>query len=992
MLCNKYCVAALILVIIISGCHIRPTHRASAEYSEYISYHEIPGVSAEEIDAIELIKAKRDSFVYAMNYSTEAFWNEDMSIGGYTALFCEWLSGLFGIPFVPKIAEWDDLINGLEAKTIDFSGELTATDERLDTYFMTSAIAMRSIKVMRIAGSEPLLSLGKSRTPRFVFLDGATTQGLVAHHLTFDFETLYIGDYESAYRLLKDGIADAFFDEDTAEAAFETHPEISAEVFFPLIYGPVSLSTQNSELAPVISVVQKALDSGAVFYLRKLYNQGYQDYIRRKLYLQLTPEEKEYILLHNTPETAVKFAAEFDNYPASFYNRHDKEWQGVCFDVLHEIERFTGLCFTVAHDTHAEWPDIFRMLEDGDVSMVSELLWVEDREGRFLWADDPYQHDFYALLSSADYENININEVFYSRVGLIIDSGYADMFNEWFSGHTNTVEYNTTIDALNGLITGELDLVMASKNQILAVTNYLERPGYKVNYVFNYPSDSYLGFNINEPVLCSIVSKSQKMINTLEIFNRWERKIFDYRRKMAQAQLPWLIGAAVLLFCVLALVFAMLQRNKREGRRLERLVRERTRALEAATDTALAASRTKSEFLANMSHEIRTPINAVTGMTMIARSSKDLNRIYDCLDKISAASKQLLGLINDILDMSKIEARKFELVHEPFALEAMVRNIGSIISVRTTEKNQKFIIDLSPDIPQVVIGDEMRFSQILINLLSNAVKFTPENGEIRFTLKRTGSREGKEVIESSVSDTGIGITMEQQQRLFTAFTQADSGTSKRFGGTGLGLAISKSLAELMGGDIAVKSNPGEGSCFTVHVLLEPGSRDMLEASQAGKIPSDFNFDGRIVLLVEDIPINREIVIALLEDTNVTLDCAENGEIAVNMFKAAPERYDLVFMDLQMPVMDGYTATRAIRAFETEMRKKQADKFSGENSGMTAKWQQGVPIIAMTANAFAEDVEKCKKAGMNDHISKPVEVEALLNVANKYLTREYNHGS
>jgi signal transduction histidine kinase/CheY-like chemotaxis protein len=618
------------------------------------------------------------------------------------------------------------------------------------------------------------------------------------------------------------------------------------------------------------------------------------------------------------------------------------------------------------------------MLTDGQASMITELFWLPERVGYFLWADTPYQQDYYALISTEEYPNINVNEVLYSRIGLIADSGYSKMFNRWFPRHTHTVEYISNMAAFDGLAKGEVDLVMAAQNQLLSIVNYLERPGYKANIIFYHPSDSYFGFNTNETTLCSIVSKTQKLVSTTEIINRWERKVFDYRRKMAQVQRPWLIGVSVLLLGILSLVAIMFRRNQRQGKRLEQLVKYRTRELEAATATAQAASRTKSEFLANMSHEIRTPINAVTGMTAIARASTDLVRIYDCLDKISAASRQLLGLINDILDMSKIEARKFDLAHEPFSLEGMMHNVSSIIGVRTAEKKQRFTIKFDPYLPKTVIGDEMRFSQILLNLLSNAVKFTPVGGEIGLTLRHLGSRSEKEAIEVSVRDTGIGITEQQKSRLFNAFEQADSGTAKRFGGTGLGLAISKSLAELMGGGIFVESAPGKGSCFTVTVLLERGFCHLPQTSKASKAPSDFHFSGRTLLLVEDVSINREIVIALLEDTKVAIECAENGQIAIDMFCADPYHYDMIFMDLQMPVMDGYDATRAIRTFEAEMREK---------GTLSAERPNGVPIIAMTANAFAEDVEHCLEAGMDEHIAKPIEVDILLNIANKYLGEE-----
>ncbi|MDR0442798.1 MAG: transporter substrate-binding domain-containing protein [Treponema sp.] len=975
LLIFKFVCIAFFLVL--AGCE-KQKEQTIAKYAEYATYREIPGITTEEIDAIEKLKIRRDGFVYGMTYSTEAFWNEDESIGGFASLFCGWLSGLFGIPFTPEIAEWNELVAGLSSKTTDFTGELTATNERRKTYFMTDTIAERPIKIMRIAGGELLSSIEKARPLRYAFLEGTTTRDLVEPYLSDGFSPLFVGDYDAAYRTLKSGAADAFFGDGPAEAAFDSYGDINAEDFFPLIYGPVSLTTQNNELEPLVSVVQKALDSGAVHHLARLYNQGYRDYLRQRLVMQLTEEEREYIRLHSTPDTAVKIGAEYDNYPVSFFNHHEKEWQGITIDILQELEQYTGLSFVIDHSNDTEWTDLLQMLEDGRLAMVTELVWHPDRVGRFLWADTPYQQDFYTLLSAVEYENININQVLYSRVGLIAGSAYADVFRQWFPRHTNTVEYASTVAALDALVKGEVDLVMATRNQLLAIVNYLELPGFKANIVFNHPSESYFGFNVNEDVLRSIISKSQKLINTDDICSRWERTVFDYRRKMAQAQRPWLIGATALLFCVLFLVFTMFQRNRREGKRLEKLVHQRTRELEIASEAALEASLSKSEFLANMSHEIRTPINAVTGMTAVARSSDNLSRIYDCLDKIGLASRQLLGIINDILDMSKIEAKKFELIHEPFSLETMANNIGNMIGVRTAEKKQKFSIDLAYDLPEVVVGDEMRFSQILLNLLSNAVKFTPESGEIHLALRYAKhDSSGKEEIEAAVQDSGIGITEEQQARLFNAFVQADSSTVKRFGGTGLGLAISKSLAELMGGDITVKSAHNEGSCFTVRALFDPGTHEMLHASQADKAPSDFHFNDHTLLLAEDVEINREIVMALLEDTNVTIDCAENGKIAFDMFCADPNRYDMIFMDVRMPVMDGHDATQAIRAFE----KKEKE------SGFAFKHPRGIPIIAMTANAFAEDVEQCRKAGMNGHIPKPIEIDVLLKIADKYLNEE-----
>jgi len=396
------------------------------------------------------------------------------------------------------------------------------------------------------------------------------------------------------------------------------------------------------------------------------------------------------------------------------------------------------------------------------------------------------------------------------------------------------------------------------------------------------------------------------------------------------------------------------------------LKEEMTSNLVAAKEAALSSANAKSAFLANMSHEIRTPMNAIIGMTTIAKSADSVEKINECLDKISVASKHLLGIINDILDMSKIEAQKFELTFEEFDFEKMVKNICTMTASKMEEKCQIFELRCDPKIPKNLIGDELRLSQVITNLLSNAVKFTPEHGTIRLEINQGLEKDGRVEIIADLTDTGIGISPEQQKSLFNAFEQADRGISRKFGGTGLGLAISKNIIALMGGNISAKSEMGKGSCFSFNVFMTKGSgEEIVGETVEDAVLNEYNFTGRRILLVEDVEINREIIIALLEDTNVSIDCAENGRIGVDMFLADQDKYDLIFMDIHMPEMDGYTATRALRT-----------------AGSTRA--QTVPIVAMTANAFKEDIEKCRAAGMNDHVAKPVDLKLLLEKTHKYL--------
>jgi signal transduction histidine kinase/DNA-binding response OmpR family regulator/PAS domain-containing protein len=513
--------------------------------------------------------------------------------------------------------------------------------------------------------------------------------------------------------------------------------------------------------------------------------------------------------------------------------------------------------------------------------------------------------------------------------------------------------------------------------------------------------------------------------------------------------------------------------------------------LKKALHKATEASKAKGEFLSNMSHEMRTPLNAITGMTTIGRNTKDIERKDYALSKIEDASTHLLGVINDVLDMSKIEANMLELSPIEFNFEKMLQKVVAVVNFRIDEKQQKLTVHIDRKIPKLLVADDQRLAQVITNLLGNAVKFTPENGSIILEARFEGEEDELCTIQVSVIDTGIGISGEHQKRLFSSFQQAESSTTRRYGGTGLGLAISKSIVEMMGGKIWVNSEYGKGATFAFTVRAKRGTeekqglhtsgvnlsnvrilavdddpdilvyfRDVTkvlgvfcetaksgeealrlvdqkgsyhiyfvdwkmpgmdgiqlshelkirtsknsvvimisaaewsvvadEAKKAGvdkflskplfpstieevinecigadkhqekEINTNINglFAGHRILLVEDVEINREVVMTLLEPTQLEIDCAENGIEAVRMFTEAPDRYELIFMDIQMPEMDGYDATRNIRALEIQSAKN-------------------IPIIAMTANVFKEDIEKCIEAGMDSHIGKPLDFDEVM---------------
>ncbi|MDR0350484.1 MAG: response regulator [Coriobacteriales bacterium] len=403
---------------------------------------------------------------------------------------------------------------------------------------------------------------------------------------------------------------------------------------------------------------------------------------------------------------------------------------------------------------------------------------------------------------------------------------------------------------------------------------------------------------------------------------------------------------------------------------LNALVRQEiTDSLVEAREDALAGNRAKSEFLSNMSHEIRTPMSAIIGMIAIAKGTDDVTRKNDCLDKMEEASSHLLGIINDVLDMSKIEANKLEICREDFFFSRLIERVLNVSAFQVKQKNLNFTLDLDPNIPEALFGDDQRISQVIANLLSNAIKFTPESGAVTLSSRLLDTPEPRQHhLEIAISDTGIGMDDEQLSRLFQPFQQAESSTARRFGGTGLGLVISKRIVDLMGGSVTVESKPGEGTSFRVILPIEEARGDVEAVRKPEPAPEDaeeVSFVGRRILLAEDVEVNREIVMALMEPTGVEIDCASNGLEAVELFSQEPERYDLILMDVQMPELDGCDATRRIRA-------------------LSSTWARKVPIIALTANVFKEDIEHCLAAGMNGHLGKPFDQAKVFESIQEHL--------
>jgi len=398
------------------------------------------------------------------------------------------------------------------------------------------------------------------------------------------------------------------------------------------------------------------------------------------------------------------------------------------------------------------------------------------------------------------------------------------------------------------------------------------------------------------------------------------------------------------------------------------LEQQRMEELRQALASAEKANSAKTEFLSRMSHDIRTPLNGIIGMTYIAGTQNNPPKTADCLSKIDMSSKFLLGLINDVLDMTKAESGAIELNPEPYEPKVFFSYLDSVIAPLCREKGIRFVVEARSEDGVVPLMDPLRINQVFFNLLSNAVKFTPEGGTVIYRLKEHKTENGRLALDAEVRDSGIGMSDEFQKVLFEPFTQEGRSDNSENRGTGLGLSIVKKLMDLMGCTITVESRIGEGTVFRLYgefdcVPEEETNKSAFEEAEKSKAA----LDGRHVLLCEDHPLNQEIAKALLEGKNMTVTIADDGEQGVEKFReSSPGFYDVVLMDIRMPVMDGYEAARQLRA-------------------LPRRDAETVPIIAMTADAFAEDVQKCREAGMNDHIAKPLDITALYDTLAKYMT-------
>ncbi|MCL1881380.1 MAG: transporter substrate-binding domain-containing protein [Oscillospiraceae bacterium] len=1097
-----------------SGCfdiEILRTADASYETLVFNSYRDIPGITDEEIVAIAELREKHDELILGTLFTEESFICSSGGVSGFTALFSEWMTELFEINFVPRHLSWLELFDGFETGTVHFTSELTSTAMRQEEFFMTTAITQRTLKYFRLADSPTIAEVKATGAPRYILRYGsALVEDIFTHSLT-EFEVVWVNENEEVYEILRNGEADAFISIGIQRSFFSEF-DIVTEPFFPLLYTPVSLSAHREagrDFEVIINIFQKALDAGIIEHINELYDQGRVDYLVCRLNRMFTDEERE-LVDSNIP---IRFAAEHNNYPISFWNSRYDEWQGIAFDVLKEIEKLTGLQFEIINDSintayrNIPFYELKTKLESGEVDMISELIRTENREERFLWPDTPIMVENTALLSSITLERIALERVYHQTIGALRQSAHTEFFNTMFPNHPNIVYFDNQHEVLEALSSGQIDLAVRGHSTLLYLTNYLERSDFKANLIFDNGFMSTFGISPKNETLHSIIDKAMYLIDIEPIIENWRHRVYNYRIRQMQEQIPLVVGAFVvtLLALVIATVFFVKNRNaKCEFRKLVDIrthdLSLQTVALHSIIDTIpdiiytkdrelrymhynqaflnryktdrknmklhnsmsneelLALddefneinlkvmeenitikleekhtlddgkehyfeitripltlkngevigvlgiyhditehrevtcmlskeSQSKSSFLANMSHEIRTPLNAIAGTTNILLMKEDSDEgldenIAEGLNKIHISCNLLLGIIDDILDLSKIESGKLNIISEEYNVASLISDIVQI-NLEQAHQNStnpiEFELIVDPELPVNLIGDQLRIKQILNNLLSNAFKYTT-NGKITLLArcepyKSQGKSDKRTILTLCVTDTGCGMTKEQLGKVFDEYSRYNKGYKDSIDGNGLGLTVVQKLTNLMSGKIDVDSEIGKGTTFTLRLCQEIANEKLIgEASAKNlmqfKVNDMSNKDtGKIkrtplpdakILVVDDVTSNLYVATGLIKPYGITVDVATSGPEAIFKIRHG-EIYDIIFMDHMMPKMDGIEATKRIR--ELNYNK---------------------PIIALTANVTAGQSSIFLQNGFDDFISKPIDMRRLDIVLNKFI--------
>ncbi len=875
---------------------------------------------------------------------------DDSATTAFEKEYLQALAEYAGWDYTYVEASWTECLKMAENGAIDVLMEVSETEERKQ-YLDYSSEPMGTMMCWLIGRSDTKLNYDD-----FTAFDGMTV-GYVSGSTVID----YLREYgqEKGFSFREKAYADSrelFAALDAGEIDTLTQSNFQA-----MPEGHVILTKcRPSQIYIVTSKKNPALKTELDNAMARLlnYNPSFKtdlyraiiggDTMQRELFTQT---ELDY--LNTQPEVLVLYETDW----APFEMETGGRASGITPEIIRAIGRDTGIRFRFVLSSSTQ--DIYNNMHGGTKDTVMAVSYD------YRWAN---RHD---LLVTQPYVTGSVMRVTRMQdteprtVAVVSDGFLADEIRKAYPALAQ-VKYLTFDECMNAVRRGDADCTYLNYYQANYYRSMSTYSRFSYQPVETITQSIALGVTReSSPLLLNILSKSLHRISKNDLQSILSENAVQAEQLTLSnliQRYPGPTAAAIGCFTVLLCLIVGLTVTGRMRKRRNLMLAE-------AKSEAEAANRAKSDFLSRMSHDIRTPLNGIIGMTHIAREKKDVHEIAECLDKIDTSSRFLLGLVNEVLDMSKAESGKMELHPEPYYVGDFRSYIDAVIRPLCDEKNQKLIFEAHIPEHIVPLMDILRTNQIYFNLLSNAVKYTQEGGEIRVVVNGSLMPDRKERIVTSVSDNGIGMSEEFQSVLFDPFTQEHRSDNSELRGTGLGLAIVKKIIDAMQGTISVKSQIGKGTEFIFTLDCDCTEEKNEDSCRKETEPSGDAADtlkGKHILLCEDHPLNQEIARALLEEKGVLLDVAENGESGLRHFSGSALYYfDAVLMDIRMPVMDGYDAAAAIRA-------------------LPRPDAETVPIIAMTADAFEESYRKARAAGMNGYVTKPVDPQKLYETLRKYI--------
>jgi signal transduction histidine kinase len=891
-----------------------------------------------------------------------AFVQSDGS-GSYGADFFAEIAKYTGWEYTIVVADQKDLLPMLERGDIDFLVPFVKLEERQSTYLYSKyplgyqAFNLYVLPATTFVYYDDFPSFNKLR----IAVSGNEYPQLLLHQYAaehqFQYEELLYPNEKRIYASLLTGSANAFL------LSTLTDPwgfKIIATLATPPYYMAARKTARSQALMAQFDAALGNMRLTHPEFLANLQNKYYPNE-NKSTSLLLTREETAFIKEHQP----LKVAFFSDRYPFSYYDKETGKLEGIIVDIVDMVSRKSGLTFEkipIKAGTNQ-----LELLHNGTVDITAFIVLTDSRKhDASIRPSVPYFHGKMALVST---NTLIYDEGAAYRIAIPGDALGIKDYIEKKHPAWQIQSYDNSTDCLDAVLDGHADLMMQNT---LILHDLLQIPRFENLAVLSEkqlaPEDfSMVADKTSDPRLISILNKTIRGLNPTELSESilkhstrgyYPLTLHDVYHKY---RLLLTVLTMVAVLCLALTAYSAYAKQKQV-----RQMKEKNDHLTTAIKQIQYANSAKSQFLSRMSHEIRNPMNAIIGMSRLSvMFAGDERKVENYLHKIQISSDLLLQVLSDMMDMTEIEEEKLNLSQQPFTLPTMLAPLRELYEEQCLAKGIHFIVTADPGITATLLGDKRRVQQILLNLLSNALKFTAAKGEIQLDVKQLSRKDNLLFLRFRVRDTGIGMDREFLKHIFEPFEQAGT-AAERAMGTGLGLSISKNLTELMGGKITVHSKQGKGSIFQVVLPFKTTTDEAVEAELPPAVIEAKPLSGKRILVVEDNELNREITREILEIHGAVVSEAVDGAQGYKRFLEDPAyTYAIIIMDLQMPIMNGYKATQAIRSSNKEDAKT-------------------VPIIAMSANTFKDDIAKSLAAGMNEHLAKPFDVKQFIQTLMKYI--------